>query len=265
VFLVHADHPHVAERREDRGAGADHDARVASRDPLALVAPLGIGQPRVQQRDSVGEARPKPAERLRRQRDLRHEHDRATPAFERRCAGLEVHLGLAAAGLSVEQEVAAARIERPRDASECISLRLRQLRRLGLADESLARTRPLFPPLPLERRDQLERPSRRRAVVVGDPERQVDEHGRHLVDDRLDGDRFDPGGRLVADVDHDAATPRAAERHRDDRTLARAVGELVREGPRECARGHERIDGRVAGHCPERSRALGARRLPRRE
>ena len=257
MFLVHADHPHVAERREDRGAGADHDARVAGRDSLALVAPLGVGQPRVQQRDPVAEARSKPAEGLRRQRDLGHEHDRASPAFECCCAGLEIDLGLAAAGLPVEQEVAAACVERSRDPSERIQLRRGQLRRLGLADEPLAGPRPLLPALPLERRDQLERPPGRRAVVVGDPERQIDEHGRQLVDDRVHRNELDPRRRLIADLDDDAAPPRAPERHRHDRAFAGAVGE-VGERPRERACRHQRVDGGVAAHAAE------TRRRPRR-
>jgi hypothetical protein len=35
----------AAHGREDRRARADDDARLAARDPLALVAALGLGQP----------------------------------------------------------------------------------------------------------------------------------------------------------------------------------------------------------------------------
>src|SRR5262249_60815568 len=109
VLLVHADDAHVAERREDRRPGTDHDGCFTGRDPLAFVTPLGLGQSRVQQRDLAAETSSKPTKRLRRQRDLGYEHDRASPAFERRRAGLEVDLGLAAGGLTIEQEMAAAR------------------------------------------------------------------------------------------------------------------------------------------------------------
>ena len=109
VLLVDADQADAVHRREDRRASADDDPRLAARDPLALVAALGVGQPRVQDRHGVAEAGAKAADRLRRERDLRHEHDRAQPTLERGRRGLEVDLGLAAAGRPVEQEVAAAR------------------------------------------------------------------------------------------------------------------------------------------------------------
>jgi hypothetical protein len=118
VLLVDADDAEHRHRREDGGAGADHDRRLAGGDPLALVTPLGLGQRRVQDGDAVAEAEPEAAERLRRQRDLRHEHDRAAAPRERRFAGADVHLGLAAPRRAVEQEVPAARLEQLRDARE---------------------------------------------------------------------------------------------------------------------------------------------------
>ena len=138
VLLVDADQPEVADRRENRRPRADDDARLASRDPLALVASLGVGQTRVQDREPVAEARREAAGRLRRQRDLRHQHDRAEPALERRRARLEVDLGLAAAGRPREQEVSAAP-ERADDAVDRGALLVGQLLRLGLAREPLAR------------------------------------------------------------------------------------------------------------------------------
>ena len=118
MLLVDADQAEVRHRREDGRAGADDDRRLAGDDPLALVAPLGVGQARVQHGDAVAEARLEAAERLRRQRDLRHEHDRAAAARERGRAGLEVDLRLAAAGRAGEEQVAAAAVDRrddPRD------------------------------------------------------------------------------------------------------------------------------------------------------
>ena len=105
VLLVDDHEAEVAHRREDRRARADDDSRLAARDPIALVAPLGLPERRVEDRDRVPEALPEPAHRLRRERDLRHEHDRAAAARERRVAGLEVHLRLAAPGRPDEQEV----------------------------------------------------------------------------------------------------------------------------------------------------------------
>src|SRR5207244_2410680 len=135
-------------------------------------------------------------------------------ALEGRGTGLEVDLGLAAAGLAVEQEVPApAAVEGGLDARQRGVLRLGQLAD-GLVERKalpVARRRLLLAPLPLQRRDQLERAPRRRAVVVGDPEGEVDEGRRQLVDDRLDREGIDPVGRLVDDRDDDAALSRATE------------------------------------------------------
>ena len=118
MLLVDADQAEVRHRREHGRARADDDRRLARDDPLALVAPLGLGAARVEDRDPVAEARLETAERLRRERDLGHEHDRAAPSLERRRAGLEVDLRLAAPGRAREQQVRAAAVERlddPRD------------------------------------------------------------------------------------------------------------------------------------------------------
>ena len=245
VLLVDADQPEVADRREDRRPRADDDARLAARDPLALVAALGVGQTRVQDRQPVAEARREAAGRLRRQRDLRHQHDRAEPALERRRARLEVDLGLAAAGRSREQEVSAAP-ERADDAVDRGALLVRQLLRLGLAREPLARQRrrPLPATLPHARRDECERARRGRAVVLGEPERQVDERGRQFLDDPADRHDVDPLGSAPIHLDHDSAAPPPPERHLDDGALADALRNRVREEARERARGDEGVHGR---------------------
>ena len=140
VLLVDADHAEARDGREDRGARADDDAGVAEGDPLALVAPLGLAERRVQDGDCVAEARGEAGERLRRQRDLGHEHDCAAAAREGVLAGAEVDLGLAAAGRAVEQEVAAARVEGDGDALDRGRLRGRRGRRFrGRRCERLAR------------------------------------------------------------------------------------------------------------------------------
>ena len=114
VLLVDDHEAEVAHRREDRRAGADDDPRLAARDAVALVAPLGLPERRVEDRDRVAEALPEPPDRLRGERDLGHEHDRAEAARERRLAGLEVHLGLAAPGRPDEQQVRAGATRRGR-------------------------------------------------------------------------------------------------------------------------------------------------------
>ena len=94
-------------------------------------------------------------------------------------------------------------------------------------------------------RHQRERPGGRRAVVVGEPERQLDQRGRHLADHRVDRPHLDAGGCALVQRDDDPARPRAAERHAHDRADGHVVGHLVGERAGDRARGDERIDGRV--------------------
>src|SRR5881227_2531910 len=101
----------------------------------------------MEDRDAVAEAGAEAAERLRRQCDLGHEHDRRPAALDRRRAGLEVDLGLAAPRLAVEQEMSAAALERIDDPTECGSLRLRQLGLLRVDERvPLPGRRLLLPP-----------------------------------------------------------------------------------------------------------------------
>ena len=62
---------------------------------------------RVQHRDDVAEPGAEPRQRLRGQADLGDEHDRAAPGLERRLDRTQVHLGLARAGDTVQQQAAA--------------------------------------------------------------------------------------------------------------------------------------------------------------
>ena len=51
MLLVDADQAESLDRREDSRPRADDDARLAGGDPLALVAPLRLGHPRVEHGD----------------------------------------------------------------------------------------------------------------------------------------------------------------------------------------------------------------------
>jgi hypothetical protein len=104
VLLIDDDQPDVRQRREHRGAGADGDPRLPGAQPLPLIPALPVAQRGVQDRDDVAEARLKATERLRRERDLGHEHDCGLSGGEDGLHGSEVDLGLARAGDSVEQE-----------------------------------------------------------------------------------------------------------------------------------------------------------------
>src|SRR5262245_59100594 len=99
LLLVDADEPQPRQRREDRRACPDHYLRLAGSDSLPLVAPLRLGQARVQTCDAVAEAVAEAGERLWGQRDLGNEDDRTEAALEGGGAGPQVDLGLAAAGL----------------------------------------------------------------------------------------------------------------------------------------------------------------------
>src|SRR5439155_24284181 len=95
--------------------------------------------------------------------------------------------------------------------------------------------------LPLHRRDECERASRRRAVVLGDPEGELDERLRQLLDDALDRRGLDSLRRRDVDLRDDTASLRVAEAHLDDRAQPNIVGNLVGELTRERARRYERI------------------------
>jgi hypothetical protein len=81
----------------------------------------------MQRDDRSGEARAKARNQLRRQRDFRHEHERALPGLQHALDEPEVHLGLAAPGDTVQQESAEAP-ERGADALERRALVRRQYR-----------------------------------------------------------------------------------------------------------------------------------------
>ena len=86
MLLVDADQAERGHRGEDRRARADDDRRLARGDPLALVAPLRLRQRRVEHGDAVAEAGAEAAERLRRERDLGDEHDRARARAPSACS-----------------------------------------------------------------------------------------------------------------------------------------------------------------------------------
>ena len=171
------------------GASSGHDA-------LALVTALRVGQRGVEHRDPIPEARAESSDRLRCERDLRDEHDHPALARERSGGGLDVHLGLPAPGRPVQQHVSAVRIERSDDPLDARALLRSQLCRLGLAAEGVARSRIAASAAPpsLEGRDERQRTCRRGSVVVGHPERELDERRGDVVDDGARIGDLDAGG-----------------------------------------------------------------------
>ena len=139
MLLVHDHEPEAAHRREHRGTRADDDARLAARDPVALVPPLGVAESRVQDRHGVAEPLPEAADRLWGERDLGHEHDRPETAFEHGRACLQVDLGLAAPRRPDEEQVLAEPfVEGCGDPRHRRHLLVRQLLGLDLALDGLA-------------------------------------------------------------------------------------------------------------------------------
>ena len=187
----------------------------------------------MENRDAISEACSKAAERLRRQRDLGHEDDRASTGGKGGRTRADVHLGLAAPGRTREQDVAASAREQALDPRECLFLRHGKLRRRRFCRQG-GRGRHLAPfaaTRRLVRGDERERSGRRRAVVVRDPEREVDERGRQRLEHPLGCNRLDVRRRLGVGVHHDAAAARVAEADREHRALLHLVRDLVRERP----------------------------------
>ena len=212
--------------------------------------------------DAIAEALAETSERLRRERDLRHEHDRAAAACERGFAGADVHLRLAAAGRAPQEDVAAAGVEQLIDPRERVFLRRREVRGRSFRLDRVADDAPLAATLRERRCDERERTRRRRAVVVGDPERELDECRRQRLGDALDRGRVDAFRQFRVDLRDDAAPARLAEEHLDHVAHACLIRDLVREGARNGAGRDERVHGGVAAH---RSSLAGGQvvRLPR--
>ena len=109
VFLVHDDEAQRVHRRENGRARADDDACAALANLVPFIMALAGGQMAVQHRDEGlqgpgTEPRFKPLHRLRRERNLRHQHDGAFALLERVGDSLQIDLSFAAAGDAVEKE-----------------------------------------------------------------------------------------------------------------------------------------------------------------
>jgi hypothetical protein len=157
----------------------------------------------------------------------------------------------------VEEEVPAVAVEQADDPRQGLLLARAQRRRLRLAGQGvpLRRRRTLAARLALQRGDELERAGRRGAVVVGEPQREIDERLRQLVDDVADRRRLHALRWTLFESDDDAPPARTVEVQRDDGALAHRGRDLVRERPGDRPGGDERVDGRVR-HGGQRTGAL---------
>ena len=108
MLLVDDDEAEVDERREHRRARADDDAHLAARHGAVGEQPLPRRQPGVQDGDLLaGEAPLDARHRLAGEPDLGHQEQDRAAGLQRRLRGLQVHLGLAAAGDAVQQHLVA--------------------------------------------------------------------------------------------------------------------------------------------------------------
>ena len=109
VLFIHDDEAERLDGREDGRARADDDARAALPNLVPLVVALAGAEVRVQHGDlrlkrPVAEAGLEALDRLRRERNLWHEHDGSLPLRQRVCDALEIDFGLPRAGDAVEEK-----------------------------------------------------------------------------------------------------------------------------------------------------------------
>ena len=154
VFFVDDEQSRFGQRREHRRARTDDDARFAACGGGPHAGARGVVEPRMQGMHFDAQPRAESRERLRRQSDLRHEHERLPPAREAIGDRLQIDLGLAAAGDAFEQHRAETVVRddrldrgalfvverRPGRAAACDARGLRP-ERFGQAFRSTARAR----------------------------------------------------------------------------------------------------------------------------
>ena len=113
VLLVDDDEAEPFNRRKHGAAGANHDLCPPEPNAPPLIEPFAGAQPAVQNRDIIRKPRPEPADRLRRERDFRHQHDRLLAGADAALNTAHIDLGFSASGHAVQQKgFACAGVER---------------------------------------------------------------------------------------------------------------------------------------------------------
>ena len=110
MLLVDDDEPELAHGREERAARADGDVDLPRVQARPHRVPLARREARVEHGDVVAEAGAEARDELRRERDLRDEHDHARARLPRDRDRAQVHLRLARAGHAVKEERRRARV-----------------------------------------------------------------------------------------------------------------------------------------------------------
>ena len=107
VFLVDHDQPELGQRCEDGAAGADNDARMPVVDLVPFVVAFAGGEMTMEHRDPIlyrRETALEALDRLRRQRNFRHQHQSRLAAVQGEGDRLEIDLGFAAAGHPMQED-----------------------------------------------------------------------------------------------------------------------------------------------------------------
>jgi hypothetical protein len=113
VLLVDDDEADVGQRREHRRARPHAHPGLAATQPRPLVVAFTPAQRRMEHGHHVAEAGLEAAQRLRGEGDLGDQDDGRAPGIKRRLHRLQVDLGLARAGDSVQQVAIAGSVRPP--------------------------------------------------------------------------------------------------------------------------------------------------------
>ena len=111
VLLVDDDEAQVAERAEERRAGAHDHARGTAGDHVPLVQTLAGRKTRMEHSDRLAKARAEAADGLSRQRDLGHKHASRAAGRQHALNRRKVDLGFAGTGDAVDKDHVAVGIE----------------------------------------------------------------------------------------------------------------------------------------------------------
>ena len=107
VFLVDDDQSEILQRRKDRAARPDDNARLPVAHAVPLVMAFPLAQMTVQHGHidaARGKARGKPLHRLRRQCNFRHEHKRRFPRVDHLGDSAQIHFRLPASRDAFEHD-----------------------------------------------------------------------------------------------------------------------------------------------------------------
>ena len=109
VFFIDDDQPEALKRQPHGRTGAHEHARMTVAHALPGIEPGAVGQAGVIHADAVAEALGEARPQLRREADLGHQNQRLTAGLDAGAGGVQVDLGLAAAGDALDELDAAPR------------------------------------------------------------------------------------------------------------------------------------------------------------